>query len=90
MVKILCVLRDSKADLYGPVSQFDNDDVAKRCFFDLCRDFSTLVGKHPEDFSIVKIGIYDDEVASVEGCNYTVLASGSDLVKTGTDYLKED
>lgn len=81
MHKILCVMRDSKADIYGPVVQFDNDEVAVRAFFDICRDISTIVGKHPADFCLAKIGVYDDEIPVVEGCNYTVLAAGSDLVK---------
>lgn len=81
MEKILCVLRDSKADIYGPVCQFDNADVAVRCFFDLCRDFSTIIGKHPEDFCIVRIATYDDKSAVVSPCDYTVLANGSDLAK---------
>lgn len=81
MEKILCVLRDSKADTFGPVSQFDNADVAVRCFFDLCRDFSTLIGKHPEDFCIAKVGYFYPETGDVAGCKFTVLANGSDLAK---------
>lgn len=74
-------MRDCKADLYGPVVQFDNDNVAIRAFFDLCRDFSTLVGKHPEDFCLARIATYDDKSAVVAPCDYIVLANGSDLVK---------
>lgn len=74
-------MRDCKADLFGPVVQFDNDNVAIRAFFDLCRDSSTLVGKHPEDFCLSRIASYDDKSAVVAPCDYTVLANGSDLVK---------
>ena len=81
MKKTLCVMRDLKADLFGPVVQFDNDDVAVRSFFDLCRDFSTLPGKYFEDFSLARIAYYDDRSAVVSSCDYTVLANGSDLSK---------
>lgn len=74
-------MRDCKADLFGPVVQFDNDDVAIRAFFDLCRDLSTLPGKHPEDFCLARIAYYDDKSAVVASCDYTVLANGSDLAK---------
>lgn len=74
-------MRDCKADLYGPVVQFDNDSVAIRAFYDLCRDFGTLVGKHPEDFCLARIATYDDKSAVVSSCDYTVLANGSDLAK---------
>ena len=64
-------MRDCKADFYGLVIQFDNDDVAIRAFFDLCRDDGTLVGKHPEDFCIARIAYYDDKSAVVASCDYS-------------------
>lgn len=74
-------MRDCRADLFGPVVQFDNDNVAIRAFLDLCRDASTLVGKHPEDFRLARIAYYDDRSAVVSPCDYTVLANGSDFAK---------
>lgn len=66
MVKNIYVIYDSKAGLYNTPFFMLNDAVALRSFTDLAQDKSTDVGRHPEDFTLYKIGLYDDVSADIK------------------------
>lgn len=57
------VIYDSKARIYNKPFYFLNDQVALRAASDICSDQNSDVANHPEDFSMFKIGTYDDETA---------------------------
>lgn len=56
--KILCVIRDAKANTCGLPVAFSTEDEAVRSFIDLLSDDRTLMGKHPGDFSLIMIADY--------------------------------
>jgi len=58
------VIFDNKAKLYNKPFYFPNNMVALRACEDLANDPSTDLSKHPEDFSLWKIGVYDDCTAN--------------------------
>lgn len=63
MKKILCCVEDRKAEQFGPVLGYANDADAIRSFVDAVntpRDDS-MVYLHPDDFDIIRIGVYDTD-----------------------------
>lgn len=69
---------DKKSSSYNTPFFALNDDVAQRSFDDLIRDKRTLVGQHPEDFSLFCVGTFGQE--SGELCPWS---SGSVMVCDG-------
>lgn len=53
---------DLKADVYGVPFFMPSVGVARRTFFDLVKDQSTTISKHPEDFALFHVGEFDDNV----------------------------
>lgn len=59
-----------------------SDGQAKRLFIDLCSAADSEIAKHPEDYSLVRIGIWDDNTA-----RWT--EEDKDTLVTGTEALTE-
>lgn len=53
-------LHDVKALQYNPPFFTMNDALARRMVSELVMDPNTTVGRHPSDFKLYKIGMYDD------------------------------
>lgn len=53
-------LHDVKALQYHPPFFQQNDAMAKRVVSELANDINTMVGRHPSDFKLYRIGGYDD------------------------------
>ena len=51
---------DVKADAYRNLFTMNTKAQAIRSFSDLAHDESTDVGKHPEDYRLVKLGEFDE------------------------------
>lgn len=66
MIKNVYVIYDSKAEFYNQPFFLINDEIALRSALDLRRDTNTEIGRHPEDFTLFKIGTYDDSTAVLE------------------------
>ncbi len=65
MSKLFCVtVRDEKADCFAHPFFVPALGLALRMFEDWSKDKETAVGRHPEDYSIFKIGEFD-QVAGV-------------------------
>lgn len=58
-------LYDGKAKTFQQPFFLQNDDVAKRSFYELVNDEKTVVNRHPGDFCLYNIGSYDDEKGSM-------------------------
>jgi len=54
---------DSKAAVFGTPFFMQREAMAIRAFTDLVNDPQTMVGKHPEDFSLFHVADFDDETA---------------------------
>lgn len=65
MITILYSIYDSKAGIYNKPFYLLNNAVAMRTAIDLLSDPNTDVGRHPEDFTLFKIGTYDDNTGQV-------------------------
>lgn len=53
-------LHDSKALNYSPPFFVHNDALAIRMLTDLVADSNTAPGRHPNDFRMYCVGVYDD------------------------------
>lgn len=59
-------VRDSKVGTYGVPFFTHNDATAKRSFNQLASDPNSVVAHNPEDFSLHRIGEFDDESGVME------------------------
>lgn len=57
---------DGKARCYGQPFFFQNEQVAVRAWRETVNDATTTFYKHPQDFSLFKLGSYDDLSGSFE------------------------
>ena len=58
-------LRDSKVGTFGSICLVKTISVGERMFFDLIKDKSTLIGQHPEDFSLWCVGDFDEDTGII-------------------------
>ena len=56
------------------------DGQAIRGFKDIATDADHEVGKHPEDYTLYRIGTYNDTTGKLEGENPEKLATGLEMV----------
>lgn len=50
-------------------------------FTDLANDKNTTVGRHPEDFKLVRLGEFDDIEGTLFGSDKTSLGFATDYIK---------
>lgn len=67
---------DIKAQWYMSPTTIRNDEEAKRMFGDLAADERLEIGKHPEDFLLVRVGTFNNETGQLEGTEPTIIAKG--------------
>ena len=60
MEHVIVSLYDEKTEVFGKCVLVVNEKEANRLFVDLKRGMKTLVGQHPEDFKLYKIGVFND------------------------------
>lgn len=56
---------DRKTLAYGQPFFSHQDGAAVRILTDAAHDQNTMIGKHPEDFVLFKIGSYDDQLGQL-------------------------
>lgn len=59
-------IRDMKAGSFMAPFFLHNDEVAKRAAREAVRDPQSNFSKYPEDFTLFRIGIFDDSTGLVE------------------------
>ena len=75
MKKDLYSVLDLKAKTYLDPVCYIHAGVAVREFEDTVNNPQTIMHKHPEDFSLFKIGTYDDHTAQVRHCDPELIVS---------------
>lgn len=79
LLKIYAVL-DKAAGFFSSVHTAQNDAVAIRSFSDAARMPDTVFNQHPEDFTLVQVGTFDDQTGQVEPCQHMMIAKAIDFV----------
>lgn len=65
MKTIMYTIYDSKAQVYNKPFYMVNEQVAVRSFRDLANDPSSDVCKHPEDFTLWRVGEFEDTLNEI-------------------------
>ena len=71
---------DSAAAVYMRPFFMPSDSAAVRAFSDISCDAEHEVGKHPEDYSVHRIGYFDDQKGALVGEQPECLATALELV----------
>jgi len=71
---------DTASGLYMRPFCQQSDGAAIRTFSDLAMDPEYEVGKHPEDYSLFRIGVYDDNTAAIAVEDRECLTTALELV----------
>lgn len=69
MITKAFALYDTKAGLFHVPFFFPHMGQAIRACIDLAGDLSTIVGRHPSDFALYEIGLYDDATGTFSATN---------------------
>lgn len=73
-------VRDLKAECFTSIFTFKTDAEAIRAFGDSAKSNQTLLGQHPEDFQLCKVGFFNLNDGSIQPCAPIALAVASDFV----------
>lgn len=79
MEKILCSIRDVKANSFGAPVLFSTPLDAVRAFSDLLSNSDTLFGKHPADFQLVYLADWDEVTGILKSREHVVLTDGANI-----------
>lgn len=85
---------DSKAACYGTPFFMQREQMAIRSFSDVVNEKgnpNNMYAKHPEDFSLVLVGEFDDDTCTFDSCKLTTLVTASALkiAVSGADVPEE-
>lgn len=83
MQMIICAVFDGAVQTYGRPFFVHHRGQAVRSFTDEIRatDSSSDINKHPEDFTLHAIGVFDDQSGHIEPAAPELLVRGKDLMK---------
>ncbi len=71
---------DTASGLYSR-SFFDQSDAqAKRAFGDIAQDAQHSIGQHPEDYTLLRLGIFDDQTGDLHNELNESLTTGLEAV----------
>lgn len=73
---------DLKAEVFSQPWFASTDRAAMRMFGDGCLDPETPVGRHPEDYALYRVGVWNSENGALAGTDSPV------PVWTGTEAVK--
>lgn len=78
-IKLYSIM-DAKLATFGSIHQSLTDSAAVRQFADVIQDKNNFISKHPEDFSLYRIGEYDDETGNLIPSVPQALVTASSLL----------
>lgn len=74
---------DSGAQAYLPPFILPRDEMAQRTFGDCCNSKEHQFGAHPEDYTLFRLGTWDDETAI-----FTPEPNGPQTLGNGVEYVQ--
>ena len=80
MILFMYSLYDTQSGVYDrPFCQMQ-DNEAKRTFCDWVANKESVVGRHPEDFHLVRVGVFDDVNGKIGGKEKETIITGLEAV----------
>ncbi len=89
MKQNIYTIYDTASGLYMRPFFDQADGAAIRAFSNIATDESHEVGKHPEDYSLFRIGIYDDNTAVITAETRDCLCTALELVARKRNVKKD-
>lgn len=86
----LYTIHDKRAGQYRAPFAMMSDGEAVRAFMDLLEDKDSLVGKHPRDFALIKVGTWYQDDAVFATLSGGVLETLVDGARLGSSALELD
>jgi hypothetical protein len=71
---------DSAAGTYRQPMFLQQDGIATRVFKDLCMNAETDLAKHPKDFTLFRIGTFDDQKGELDGETPVSMATAQEII----------
>lgn len=65
-MKILVALYDRATEAYAPVMTVNTRNEAIRSFREECQNKQSPIAKHPTDYELHMLGIYNDQTGDIE------------------------
>lgn len=78
---------DAKVSAYQPPFTAQNDAHAKRMLADTAKDPKTLFHQHPADYTLFKIGSFDDETGQLVSLPHSRLESLGNVLSITVEAL---
>ncbi len=89
MLHIVFSINDSKAGAFFPPFFFHSEGMAKRAFSDSVNDVEHAIGRHPADYTLFRLGVFDDNSGKIVPQTPLSLGNGVEFiaVELGDDDL---
>ena len=78
--KNLYAVIDTASGIYDGPMPINSDGVAIRGFSDMAVNAEHAIGKHPEHYALIKVGIWNDGTGEVEDLQNTTMITGLEAV----------
>lgn len=78
-MKFYAIFDDATAAYMRPFLM-QSDGQAMRMFLDECKKSDSPIAAHPEDYSLFRVGSWNDQDAGIEAQNPTCLARAHELL----------
>lgn len=79
---------DTAVGAYMRPQFMQSDGQAIRLFSDLATSADNEVGKHPEDYSLVRLGVWDDNTGKFQPEDKETLITGNEAVANSRKIVK--
>ena len=90
MLLNIYTIYDSAAVAYMRPFFQQSDGQAMRSFSDIALDADHEIGKHPEDYSLFRIGTYNDNTGEIKPLNRECLATALEVVAKARNVNKDN
>lgn len=80
LLNIYCIF-DEKAGAYAPPIFLQKDGMALRAFEDEVNNDRSRIHAHPEDYSLYKLGSFNDESGKIDSNIPEFMVKGSSVLK---------
>lgn len=80
MNHVIYTVFDSASGVYDRPFVANSDGSAVRAFGDICMSADHPIGQHPEDYSLYRIGTFDDNNAVIKPEDRICLITGQEAV----------
>lgn len=87
--KMLFAVRDNKAGYFMSPFCAVSEGYAERAFVDACADVNTVLSKHPEDYTLYSLGVFDEITGEITSTVLSLM-NGLQAVNSGLRIVAEE